>query len=154
VKGGKLKPFSALPMGLEYSSGISPLRLRVAADNAAIQTEPTKANAPKRKRRWVQFSLRTLLIVTLICAIASAWVARRMKQKREERVVVEEILKHRLAAKALVGVESTGSPTLEPTLTTAAGSDSESPAPPRLSSARSCRPSIALLSARHEYRRG
>jgi hypothetical protein len=25
-----------------------------------MQTEPTKANLPKRKRRWFQFSLRTL----------------------------------------------------------------------------------------------
>jgi hypothetical protein len=44
------------------------LLLRLAVeDNAAMQTEPTKADPPKRKRRWFQFSLRTLMIgVTLL----------------------------------------------------------------------------------------
>ena len=41
---------------------------RVAADNAAMEAEPSAA-APTRKRRWLQFSLRTLLIgVTLLAA--------------------------------------------------------------------------------------
>jgi hypothetical protein len=44
------------------------LRLPSVGDNAAMQTEPPKADLPKRKRRWFQFSLRTLLIaVTLLC---------------------------------------------------------------------------------------
>jgi hypothetical protein len=51
-----------------------------------IKTEP-----PKRKRRWFQFSLRTLLIFTLVCAIACAWVARRMERKRKEREAVKAI---------------------------------------------------------------
>jgi hypothetical protein len=38
------------------------------------------AERPKRKRRWLQFSLRSLLIFTLVCAIGAAWVARRMEQ--------------------------------------------------------------------------
>jgi hypothetical protein len=28
-----------------------------------MQTEPSEAEPPKRKRRWFQFSLRTLMIV-------------------------------------------------------------------------------------------
>jgi hypothetical protein len=37
-----------------------------AGDNAAMPTESSEAEPPKRKRRWFQFSLRTLLIgVTL-----------------------------------------------------------------------------------------
>jgi hypothetical protein len=55
---------------------------------------PSDPEPPNHKRRWLQFSLRTLPIFTLICAIASTWVARRMKQRREEREVVEAILKH------------------------------------------------------------
>ena len=31
-----------------------------------MQTEPTKAEPPKRKRRWFQFSLRTQLIVVTL----------------------------------------------------------------------------------------
>jgi hypothetical protein len=38
-----------------------------------MEAEPSKADPPKRKRRWFQFSLRTLLIgVTLFC-IFGAW---------------------------------------------------------------------------------
>ena len=46
-----------------------------------MEAEPTKAE-PKRKRRWFQFSLRTLLLFTLICAVAASWVAHRMDKKR------------------------------------------------------------------------
>jgi hypothetical protein len=35
------------------------------ADNAAMESEPPKVDPPKRKRRWFQFSLRSLLIVVL-----------------------------------------------------------------------------------------
>jgi hypothetical protein len=58
-----------------------------------MQSEPPKADPPKRKRRWFQYSLRTLLIFTLICAIASAWLGRRIEQKRNERQAVEAIIK-------------------------------------------------------------
>jgi hypothetical protein len=34
------------------------LLLPAVKDNAAMQTEPSKAEPPKRKRRWFQFSLR------------------------------------------------------------------------------------------------
>ena len=58
-----------------------------------MQTESPKAEPPKRKRRWYQFSLRTLLIFTVVCAIGSAWVARRMDRKRRDREAVAVILK-------------------------------------------------------------
>jgi hypothetical protein len=61
-------------------------------DNAAVKTEPSKAAPPKRKRRWFQFSLRTLLVFTVVCAIGSAWVARKMEQKRDELKTVEDIV--------------------------------------------------------------
>ena len=50
------------------------LRLAVV-DNAALQTEPPKADPPKRKRRWFQFSLRTLMIVVTLLAIPCAYVS-------------------------------------------------------------------------------
>jgi Leucine Rich repeat len=65
----------------------------VAADNAGMQTELPNADPPRRKRRWFQFSLRSLLIFTLICAIGSAWLGKRIEQKRKEREAVEAIAK-------------------------------------------------------------
>jgi hypothetical protein len=47
-----------------------------------MQAEPPKADPPKPKRRWFQFSLRTLLILTVACAVGAAWVAREMERKR------------------------------------------------------------------------
>ena len=69
------------------------LRLPAVGDNAAMEAEPPKADWPKRKRRWCQFSLRTLLIFMLVCAISCGWVARRIEQKRREREIVNEIIK-------------------------------------------------------------
>jgi hypothetical protein len=48
------------------------LRLPAVGDNAAMQAEPPKAEPPKRKRRWFQFSLRTLMIVVAIVAVQCA----------------------------------------------------------------------------------
>jgi hypothetical protein len=46
------------------------LRPLAVEDNAAMQTEPPKAEPPKRKRHWFQFSLRSLMIVvTLLLAV-------------------------------------------------------------------------------------
>jgi Leucine Rich repeat len=47
----------------------------------------------KGKRRWFQFSLRTLLIFTLICAIPCAWLGRKIERKRQEREAVEALIK-------------------------------------------------------------
>jgi Leucine Rich repeat len=57
-----------------------------------MPTEPSKSDMPKRKRRWFQFSLRTLLIFTLICAVACAWLARRVDQKRKELQAVDALV--------------------------------------------------------------
>jgi hypothetical protein len=61
------------------------LRRPVAADNAAMKAEP------RRKRRWFQFSLRTLFILVLIVATPCAWLGHKIAQKRREREFVEEI---------------------------------------------------------------
>ena len=39
-----------------------------------MQTAPPKADAPKRKRRWFQFRLRTLFVVVTVAAAAAAWI--------------------------------------------------------------------------------
>ena len=50
-----------------------------------------EAEPPKHKRRWFQFSLRTLLILTTIVAIPCAWLGRKIEQKRRERNAVRAI---------------------------------------------------------------
>jgi hypothetical protein len=48
----------------------NPLPRRPAVgDNAAMEAESLKAEPPKRKRRWFQFSLRTLLIAVTVVAL-------------------------------------------------------------------------------------
>ena len=48
------------------------LQLPAVRDNAAMQTEPPKADPPKRQRRWFQFSLRTLFVVVTAWAVLLA----------------------------------------------------------------------------------
>jgi hypothetical protein len=58
-----------------------------------MQTEPPKAEPPKRKRRWFQFSLRALLIFTVICAVAAGWLGETIERKRKEREAVAALVK-------------------------------------------------------------
>ena len=45
-----------------------------------------------RGRRWYQFSLRSLLVVTLILGAAGGWLGKRLVQKHEERQAIEAIV--------------------------------------------------------------
>jgi len=58
---------------------------------------PTTADQPapraKRRRRWLQYSLRSLLIFTAICAVGAGWLARRIEQKRREREAADSLEK-------------------------------------------------------------
>jgi hypothetical protein len=68
-------------------------RLPEVGDNAAMQTEPPNAAPPKRKRRWYQFTLRSLMIVVTATAAACAWVAhegRVVQERRALRQWIEE----------------------------------------------------------------
>ena len=69
------------------------LRLAAVRDNAAMEAEPPEAEPPKRKRRWYQFSLRTLMIFTLICALGAEWLGRKLEHKRREQHAVETLVK-------------------------------------------------------------
>ena len=78
------------------------LRLLAVGDNAAVQTEPPKADPPKRKRRWLQFSLRTLLIgVTVICAVATD----RLAAAAELSVDIERLSKDHPRSERLNAIE-------------------------------------------------
>jgi hypothetical protein len=50
-----------------------------------MQTEPPNADPPKRKRRWFQFSLRTLLIGVTLLAVPCAYVGLQAKIVRERK---------------------------------------------------------------------
>ena len=50
-------------------------------------TEP----APKRRRRWYQFSLRALMLFMVVCAVGFGWVGSMLEATRREQVVVAEI---------------------------------------------------------------
>ena len=46
---------------------------------------------PKTKRRWLQFSLRTLLVFVTLSAFASGWFAVKMQRVRRQREAVSAI---------------------------------------------------------------
>jgi len=48
---------------------------------------------PRRRRRWFQYSLRTLLLVMFLTSIGLSWFAVRLQQARRQREGVEEIKK-------------------------------------------------------------
>ena len=58
-----------------------------------LAAQPNRAEPPKRKRRWYQFSLRTLLIVTAVVAIACGWLGSKIDQKRRQRDAVATLAK-------------------------------------------------------------
>jgi hypothetical protein len=61
-----------------------------------MQIEPSKADPPKRKRRWFQFSLRTLLVVVTIIAVQCAVclpLLREWQQRRQRDAELDELVK-------------------------------------------------------------
>jgi hypothetical protein len=56
-----------------------------------MQTEPPKVAPPKRKRRWFQFSLRTLLVGVTLLAIPCAYVGWQIKIVRERKALAREV---------------------------------------------------------------
>jgi hypothetical protein len=65
------------------------MRRPVATDNAPMETEPLKADPANRKRRWFQFSLRTLLLTVTACAIWVGWYANRVHR---QKIAVQAVL--------------------------------------------------------------
>ena len=59
------------------------LLLSAVEDNAIMQAEPSKAEPPKRKRRWFQFSLRTLMIGALVVALLLVIILPALQRAKE-----------------------------------------------------------------------
>ena len=61
-----------------------------------MQTEPTNTALPKRKRRWFQFSLRTLMLAVTIIAVQCGVcvpMLREWQQTRQEEANFDELVK-------------------------------------------------------------
>jgi Leucine Rich repeat len=54
-----------------------------------MTTTPT--TTPKPKRRWLQFSLRTLMVLMLVLGCGFGWLGMKVKQAREQREAVKAI---------------------------------------------------------------
>jgi hypothetical protein len=59
-----------------------------------MQTEPAKAEPPKRKRRSFQFSLRTLVIAVAVLAVPCAYVGWQAKIVKERKMAASEFAQH------------------------------------------------------------
>jgi hypothetical protein len=70
------------------------LRLPAVEDNAVMQTEPIRDVIPKRRQRWLQFSLRTLLIVVTLVAVPMGYVGWQAKIVRERKALAHEIIEN------------------------------------------------------------
>jgi hypothetical protein len=53
--------------------------------------EPPKVDPPKRKRRWFQFSLRTLMIGVALLAVPMGYVGRQAEIVRQRRAVLNAL---------------------------------------------------------------
>ncbi len=62
----------------------------VSEDRAMSDTEPGQ-KTPPRKRRWFQYSLRSLLVLTLIVAALSAWLGKHIMRASTQRPIVAKI---------------------------------------------------------------
>ncbi len=67
------------------------LPLPAVADNGEMEAEPPKIDAPKRKRRWYQFSLRTLMILITLLAVPLGYVGWQAQIVRERKAMALEL---------------------------------------------------------------
>jgi hypothetical protein len=62
-----------------------------------MQFKPPKAEPPKRKRYWFQFSLRTLMIGVALLAVACAYVGLQAKIVRERETALRQAQEAKVA---------------------------------------------------------
>jgi hypothetical protein len=60
-------------------------------DTGNISTD--QPTSPKSKRRWYQYSLRTLMILVTLFAVACSWFAVKLGQAKRQREAVEALIK-------------------------------------------------------------
>ena len=75
-----------MPTWVETPAANEPAIVGVVTELVAM-TEPK----PKRRRRWYQFSLRSLVLFTVVCAVGAAWVGWELEKTRREQLVVAKI---------------------------------------------------------------
>jgi hypothetical protein len=68
-----------------------------------MQSEPPKGDPPKRKRRWFQFSLRSLMIGVTLLAVPLGYVGWQAKIVRHRRELIRQVV----AAGSYVGFDFT-----------------------------------------------
>jgi hypothetical protein len=66
-----------------------------------MQSDPPKLDQPTRKRRWFQFSLRSLMIFTMVVAVACGWVGWQAKIVRDRKSELNRAVNMRL-----IGIDS------------------------------------------------
>jgi hypothetical protein len=59
-----------------------------------MESVPSKADPPKRNRRWFQFSLRTLMIVVTLSCVAFGWAGNQVLIVRERAHVLNLLHNH------------------------------------------------------------
>jgi hypothetical protein len=59
-----------------------------------MEAEPPKADAPNRKRRWFQFSLRTLMIVVALVAMLLGYVGSQVRIVKERNGLRDAIVRN------------------------------------------------------------
>ena len=59
-----------------------------------MQTEPSNADPPKRRRRWFQFSLRTLMIGVTLLAVACGYLVHEAMLVSHRRAMVDWVNEH------------------------------------------------------------
>ncbi len=60
-------------------------------NDSSMNTTESQPAAPKPKRRWYQYSLRTLLLAFVLFALAMGWVETRLQRAQQQRAAVERI---------------------------------------------------------------
>ena len=58
-----------------------------------MSTTEARPERPASRRRWFQYSLRTLMLIVLLCAIACSWFASKMQEVRKQREADEAFRK-------------------------------------------------------------
>ena len=56
-----------------------------------MTTAPTTTPLPRR--RWLQFSLRTLMVLVLVVSVPLGWVAMKVRKTRQQRLAAEALKK-------------------------------------------------------------